>query len=438
MNTTEKYEIADLVIKHAIKCGADQVAVAINDSASRHIEIREQKIDRLQESISNGLNLTLYVEKKYSSHSTNLLKKEELLKFVEGAVAATRYLSEDEFRYLPDADLYYKGGGDDLKTSDLAINTLDAKTKIDLARQAESEIYGTDPRIISITTSYDDSVGSDILVTSNGFKGENTGSYAGISASVSVKGETGRPSDYWGEYSIFFDNLIKTGIGKTALERTIKKLDPKKITSGKYQMVVDRLVVQNLLGPFISAMFGSSMYQKNSFLIGKINTQVASDKLTLEDDPLKISGWGSRHFDAEGLNAQKRTIIENGILKNYYIGTYYGRKLDLKPTSINPSNIVFKTGDKDLNGLVKSVSKGVLVTGFNGGNCNGSTGDFSYGIEGFLVEKGEIVHPVNEMNISGNMNDFWKTLTEVGNDPYPYSTYLTPSMLFDKTDFSGL
>jgi PmbA protein len=438
MNTTEKYEIADLVIKHAIKCGADQVAVAINDSASRHIEIREQKIDRLQESISNGLNLTLYVEKKYSSHSTNLLKKEELLKFVEGAVAATRYLSEDEFRYLPDAELYYKGGGEDLKTSDLAINTLDAKTKIDLARQAESEIYGTDPRIISITTSYDDSVGSDILVTSNGFKGENTGSYAGISASVSVKGETGRPSDYWGEYSIFFDNLIKTGIGKTALERTIKKLDPKKITSGKYQMVVDRLVVQNLLGPFISAMFGSSMYQKNSFLIGKINTQVASDKLTLEDDPLKISGWGSRHFDAEGLKAEKRIVVENGILKNYYIGTYYGRKLDLKPTSLNPSNLVFKTGDKDLNGLVKSVNKGVLVTGFNGGNCNGSTGDFSYGIEGFLVEKGEIVHPVNEMNISGNMNDFWKTLTEVGNDPYLYSNYLTPSMLFDKTDFSGL
>jgi PmbA protein len=438
MNTTEKYEIADLVIKHALKCGADQVAVAINDSASRHIEIREQKIDRLQESISNGLNLTLYVEKKYSSHSTNLLKKEELLKFVEGAVAATRYLSEDEFRYLPDAELYYKGGGEDLKTADMVINTLDAKTKIDLARQAESEIYGTDPSIISITTSYDDSVGSDILVTSNGFKGENTGSYAGISASVSVKGEKGRPSDYWGEYSVFYDKLIKTGIGKTALERTIRKLDPKKITSGKYQMVVDRLVVSNLIGPFISALYGSSMYQKNSFLIGKANTKVASEKLSLEDDPLMITGWGSRHFDAEGLNAQKRTIVENGVLKNYYIGTYYGRKLDLKPTSLNPSNIVFKTGDKDLNGLVKSVSKGVLVTGFNGGNCNGSTGDFSYGIEGFLIEKGEIVHPVNEMNISGNMNDFWNTLAEVGNDPYLYSSYLTPSMLFDRTDFSGL
>jgi PmbA protein len=100
--------------------------------------------------------------------------------------------------------------------------------------------------------------------------------------------------------------------------------------------------------------------------------------------------------------------------------------------------LVFRTGDKDLNGLLESVNKGVLVTGFNGGNCNGSTGDFSYGIEGFLVENGEIIHPVNEMNITGNMNDFWSTLADIGNDPNPYSTIMIPSLLFDKADFSGL
>jgi PmbA protein len=93
MTTNEKYDIADLVINHALKNGANQVAVSIGDSSSRHIEIREKKIDRLQESISNGLSLLLYVDKKYSSHSTNHLKKEELLKFVEGAIASTRYLS---------------------------------------------------------------------------------------------------------------------------------------------------------------------------------------------------------------------------------------------------------------------------------------------------------------------------------------------------------
>lgn len=438
MTTNEKYDIADLVIKHALKNGATQVAVSIGDSSSRHVEIREKKIDRLQESISNGLSLSLYVDKKYSSHSTNHLKKEELLKFVEGAIASTRYLAEDEFRYLPDKELYYKGDGTDLKILDPSINSLDAKAKIDLARQAESEIFGSDPRIISISTSYDDSVSNDILVTSNGFRGENGSSSVGISASVSIKGTVGRPSDYWGEYSIFFDSLIKTGIGKKALERTIRKLDPKKIASGKYTMIVDNLNGGNLLGPFISAMNGSSMYQKNSFLIGKLNTKVASNKLTIIDDPSMLSAFGSKHFDSEGLNAVKRSIIEEGILKDYYIGTYYGRKLGMKPTSASTSNVVFKTGDKDLDGLVKSVNKGVLVTGFNGGNCNGSTGDFSYGIEGFLVEKGEIVHPVNEMNISGNMVDFWNTLMELGNDPYKYSSFMTPSMVFDKTDFSGL
>ena len=333
MDTNQKYEIADLVIKHALKNGADQVAVSIGDSSSRHIEIREQKIDRLQESISNGLTLTLYVEKKYSSHSTNHLKKEELLKFVEGAIAATKYLSEDEFRYLPDKELYYKGDGEDLKILDPTINNLDAKTKIDLAKQAEGEVFGTDPRIISVTTSYDDQVSNDILVTSNGFKGENASSYAGISASVSLKGTTGRPADYWAEYSIFFDKLVKSGIGKKALERTIRKLDPKKIASGKYTMIVDPTVAGNLVGPFISALNGSAMYQKNSFLIGKAGKKVANSKLTLVDDPHLLTAFGSKHFDSEGLNAVKRSIIEEGILRNYYIGTYYGRKLKMPPTS---------------------------------------------------------------------------------------------------------
>jgi PmbA protein len=438
MDTNEKYEIANLVINHAIKSGASEVAVSINESSSSNIEIREQKIDRLQESISNRLSLALYVNKKYSSHTTNHLKRTELLKFVEGAVAATQYLAEDEFRYLPDPERYYKGGGEDLKTMDPAIALLDPKTKIDLARQAENEIYGTDERIVSITSGYRDNTSSGVFVTSNGFKGESKGSYAGISASVSIKGETGRPNDYWEEHCIYFDDLVKTGVGKKALERTLNKLNPTKIVSGKYPMLVDNMVAANLARPFISSLYDSSMYQKNSFLIGRADTKVASEILSITDDPSLPKSFGARHFDSEGINAEKKNIVENGILRNYFIGTYYGRKLDLIPTSINPSNLVFKTGNRDQAALIKSIKKGVFVTGFNGGNCNGSTGDFSYGIEGFLIVNGEIAHPVNEMNISGNMKEFWNTLIETGNDPYKSSNWLTPTMLFDNTDFSGL
>lgn len=438
MDTNEKYKIADLVINTALDKGASQAAVYINDNSSRHIEIRGRQIDRLQESIGNSLSVDLYVDKKYSSHSTNLLKEKDLLKFINEAVKATRYLSEDEYRYLPEKDLYFSGKGEDLKTLDPMLNSIGSKDKIDIARRAEDEVYGIDDKIISVTSYYSDNVTNMILVDSNGFKGESGSSFTGIAAEVSVKDDKGRPSDYWGEYSIFYDKLKKSGIGLTAFDRAIRKSNPKKVRSGKYKIIVENLVSGTLLNPFISALLGSSIYQKNSFLTGKVNNRVASDKLSFYDDPLMISGFGSRHFDNEGLRSIKRDIVEQGILRNYYIDTYYGRKLNLAPTSGSSSNIVFRTGTNDLDGLVSLVNKGILITGFNGGNCNGATGDFSYGIEGFYIEKGKIVHPVSEMNISGNMKDFWNSLAEVGNDPYLYSSRLTPSLVFEDTDVSGI
>jgi PmbA protein len=438
MDTNDKYKIADLVISATLDKGASQAAVYINDTTRRHVEIRGRQIDRLQESIGNSLSVDLYVDKKYSSHSTNLLKEKDLLKFIDEAVKATRYLSEDEFRYLPEKDLYFTGKGEALKTLDPLLNSIGSKDKIDLARHAEDEVLGMDNKIISVTSYYSDNVTNMILVDSNGFKGDSGSSFTGIAAEVSVKDDKGRPSDYWGEYSIFYDRLKKTGVGLTAFERAIRKSNPKKVRSGKYKIIVENLASGTLLNPFISALFGSSIYQKNSFLSGKVNTRVASDKLSFYDDPLMISGFGSRNFDNEGLRSVKRDIVENGILHNYYIDTYYGRKLNLLPTSGSSSNIVFKTGTNDLNGLIRSVNKGILITGFNGGNCNGATGDFSYGIEGFYIEKGKIIHPVSEMNISGNMNDFWNSLSEVGNDPYLYSSRLTPTLVFEDTDVSGI
>jgi len=218
----------------------------------------------------------------------------------------------------------------------------------------------------------------------------------------------------------------------------LRKLNPRKIESGKYKLLVDNTVSGNLISPFISALFGTNLYQKNSFLDGMTDKRVASDLLSFSDDPLIVSGFGSRCFDMEGLNAIKRPIVEDGVLRNYFINTYYGRKLKLQPTSGSTSNLIYKTGSRNPDELIKTIDKGILVTGFNGGNCNGATGDFSYGIEGFFIKNGEVVHPVNEMNITGNMKEFWNTLIETGNDPYPYSTNQIPSLLFENADVSGI
>jgi PmbA protein len=438
MNTNEKYNLADLVIGHALKSGAEQVSVNIYENRSNNIEIRDQKIDSLKESNQSSLSISLYVDKKYSAHSTSRMNREELFRFVDEAVIATRFLAEDEFRSLPDPELYYKGGGSDMNTFDPKMDSVDAKVKIDLASQALNEAYKKDDRIISVTSSYSDSISNSVMVTSNGFRGDSGNTRVTLSVSVSLKSATGRPNDFWSERALFFDKLKTTDIGRKALERTINKIDPKKIISGKYNVLVENRVAANLLSPVFGALQGSSIYQKQSFLIGKENKPVASPLLTAYDDPFIPSGFGSRQFDDEGLAAVKRPIIEGGVLKNYFIDNYYGRKLGMKPTSGSNSNVVFNTGARNMNEIIGSMDKGVLITGFIGGNCNGSTGDFSYGIEGFLIRDGKIIHPVNEMNITGNMNQFWFNLAEMGNDITEDRQVKTPSMLFENIDLSGI
>jgi PmbA protein len=438
MTTTEKYTLADQVIEHAMKSGADQVAVSLNESRNNDIEIRDQKIDLLTESNRNSLTVSLYVDNKYSSHSTNRLKKDDLFKFVDEAIAATKYLAEDRFRSLPSEDLYYKGGAEDLNTFDPKLGDLDANAKIDIANQVLNEAYNKDERIISVSSYYSDSINNRVLVTSNGFKGASSGTGISLSASVSVKSDKGRPSDNWSENAIFFDKLKKTEIGSKALERTLKKIGPEKINSGKYTMIVENRRGRNLIGPFFNALQGYNLNQKQSFLAGKLDKPVASALLTIFDDPLIKSGPGSRLFDNEGLVAIKRPIFEDGVLRNYYIDNYYGRKLEMKPTTGSTSNVVFRLGNRKMDEMVSSLNRGILVTGFNGGNCNGSTGDFSYGIEGYLIENGAIVHPVNEMNITGNMNQVWMNLVEAGNDIVDGSPFMIPTLMFEGIDFSGI
>jgi PmbA protein len=170
-------------------------------------------------------------------------------------------------------------------------------------------------------------------------------------------------------------------------------------------------------------------------MLGK---KIASDVLTVIDDPFVEKGLASRHFDGEGLTAKRRVMIEKGILRAYLIDDYYGKKLGMEPTTGSPANVLLEHGSHSLDELIAGVKHGIMVTGFLGGNSNSTTGDFSFGIVGLFIDGGKIVHPVNEMNISGNMKEFWNQLSELGNDPYPYSSVRIPSLVFKDVNFSGL
>lgn len=438
MTKEEKYNLAKWAMNHALENGAQEASVSISNNRSSSVDVREEKIDKLEQAIQSNLSIRLFVDKKYSAHSTNRLKKEELTRFIEEAIAGTKYLSEDEFRTLPNAELYYKGDGANLNTLDNSFDSIDPQEKIRLAFQTEKEVLGKDPRIVSVSASYYDGLNERVMVTSNGFEGDTSNSYYGLNAEVSVKSEDARPESYWSESNIFFDKLKKNGIGSKALKRALNKIGQEKIGSGKMPMIVENRQVGKIFSPLISALNGSAIQQKSSFLIDKLDQQVVSEKLTLTDDPFIKSGRGSRFFDNEGLATKKRLIFEGGILRNYYIDTYYGKKLDMAPTSGSTTNLTFETGSKSLEELISSLDKGILVTGFNGGNCNGTTGDYSYGIEGFLIENGKLAQPVSEMNITGNMKELWSKIGKIGNDVNTTSSWRAPSILFEGVDFSGI
>ena len=430
MTKEEKYSLAKWAMEHALKNGAQQASVSIRDSKSSSIDIRDEKIDKLETSIESGLSIDLYVDSKYSSHSTNRLVKEELARFIEEAIEGTKYLAEDEFRKLPDPDLYYKGDGPEINVYDPQIENIEPDTKIEIAKALEKEALGKDDRILSVTTSYYDGESGQVMVTSNGFEGDYQRTYFGIGASVSVQSGDSRPSGGWYESKVHYNQLSKTGAGEIALAKALQKVGQQKIGSEKMPMLVENRQLGRLLGPLVSAMNGSAIQQKNSFLIDRLNDKIVSDKLTLTDDPFIPAGRGSKLFDGEGLATKKREVISKGVLNTYYIDTYYANKMGVAPTTGSTSNLVFELGNQSMEELIAGIKRGILVTGFNGGNSNG--------IEGFLIEDGKRSIPINEMNITGNMLKLWSSVAAIGNDPNENSSWLTPSVLFNDVDFSGL
>ena len=352
MITNENKKLAQWAMEYALKNGCQSSRVTLYNGSSSSFEIRDMKIDRLQQASENSMVVHLFVDGRYGSYSTNRLDKKELEKFIKDGISATRFLAEDKARTLPDASLYYKGGAADLRLVDPNFDSVQPDDKVALAMSVCEEIMGKDDRIISANASYSDEKDFKYMVASNGFEGEASGSSYGLVGSVSIRGEgDARPESYWYDSSLYYDELVKTGIGTKALERVLRKLGQRKVASGKYTMIVDNMNSSRLLSPVIGAIYGSSIQQKNSFLLDKIDQKVASDKMTLIDEPHLVKATGARYFDSEGVATKRLPVFEQGILKTYYIDTYSANKMGMEQTIGSPSILTMRNGDKDLDGL---------------------------------------------------------------------------------------
>ncbi|MBP1678919.1 MAG: modulator protein [Bacteroidetes bacterium] len=440
MNKKERFDLAHWAVDRALKAGADQAAVGLNFARRIEVEFRDKKLDKLQEATENGLYLQVYVQQRYSGQSTNDLKRESLERFIQDAVASTKYLTKDEFRSLPDPKYYPSPSQRQLKLLDESYPKIETSERVKMASAIEAAAMAQSDQIISTTAGYNDSHSEEVRVHSNGFEGAEESTVFSAGAEVTVKdGESGRPEDWFYATTRFRNELLDPEtLGKNAAQRALRKIGQKKLESGRYVMVVENRAGRQLLRAMGEPLSGRALQQKSSFLEGMIGKKIASEKLTVIDDPFVEKGLGSRFFDGEGLAAQRRVFIERGVLRHYSVDDYYGKKLGMEPTSGDPSNILLEYGTRSLEEMIAGVKRGILVTDFIGGNSNSTTGDFSFGIVGLLIEDGKTVRPVNEMNISGNLKELWNQLTDVGNDPYPYSSVRMPSVRFEEVDFSGL
>jgi PmbA protein len=227
-------------------------------------------------------------------------------------------------------------------------------------------------------------------------------------------------------------------IGTVAAERTLSLIGAKKLKTETMPIIIENRNVARIFGGFLSGMFGRNIQQKQSFLADKKGKKVASTHLTLIDDPFIKGGLGSRLYDGDGFAAKKRVMIEEGVLKEFYIDWYYSRKLGWEPTTGGPSNLIIPPGKRPVEDIMKDLGRGIFITGFIGGNSNSTTGDASIGIVGQLFEGGKLVQAVSEMNIADNHLKFWNKLVEAASDPWIYSSQRFPSLVFEDVVVSGV
>jgi PmbA protein len=437
----ELYDLASWGIQTAKAAGAAASRIGISGARTVQISYRERKPENIKEASTKSLSLEIFVNGRYSTMSTSDLRKEALKEFIGRAVAQTRLLAEDPFRSLPDPKYYGGRQNLDLDLVDPEYKTWNPESRHTFVKAIEESCLakGGD-KVISVTANTTDGYSESVVVTSNGFDGYVEGTYFVGSAQMTAQDEGDRrPADSASAVALYRKDLMKPEeIGNEAARRTLALFGGKKIRTETLPIIVENRVVSSIGSGLLNAMSGRAIQQKQSFLADRKGQKVASEVLTLIDDPLVRRGLGSFPFDDDGFAAQKRIMIEAGVLKEFYIDWYYSRKLGYEPTTGSSSNLIIPPGKRSVAEIMKDLGRGILITGFIGGNSNSTTGDMSIGIVGQLFEKGSPVQAVSEMNMADNHLKLWTRLIEAANDPYPYSSAMLPSLVFRDVVVSGI
>jgi PmbA protein len=436
-------ELAENLVVFGKVNGADEIEISILDGYEFSVDVRLGKIENLVEAGSRSLGLRIIKDKKTAFASSSDLSKETLHHLVKNAIKRAMLASPDEFSGLPALS---KKTIDipSLKLFDPEIPNLDSAKKIALATETE-KIALEDKRITnSHGSSFETREIRIIFSNSNGFLEEYEQTFCGLSLGL-LAGETdNQVEDYWSSSKLHFKELDSPEeVANRAVERTVRQIKPRKIKTQKVPVIFEPTMTSWLLGFLFACVSGVSIYQKTSFLVDKLGERIGNERVTVYDDGLMPGRLGTRPFDAEAVPSQKTLVVDKGVLKNYLCNTYAARKLKLKSTGsssgtgISPSNFYLQPGKIPPEEIVSSMEKGLILIRTIGHGLNPVTGDISRGAFGLWVEKGEIVYPVSEITISGNLGEILNNIEMVGNDLDFRSPLAGPTIKVSKMTVAG-
>ncbi len=431
-------QLARDMLQYATQQGATACAAEVSDGFGQAVTVRQGEVETIEYNRDKGIGISVYLGQQRGNAHTSDFSRQALRDTVDAALSIARHTASDDCAGLPEPELLATGFTDlDLYHPWL----LNVEQAIGLARECEQAAFARDKRIKNsegATVSVHES--QFVYANSLGFIGGYPTSRHSVSCAVIAGKGSAMQRDYWYTEAREASEMLKVEeVGRIAAERAVRRLNARKLGTMQVPVLYEAPVAASLLGHFVGAVSGSSLYRKSSFLLDQLGQPVFSSNIHIDDIPDIPRGLASSAFDDEGVKTQRRAIIQAGVLQGYFLGTYSARKLGMKTTGNagGNHNLILRPGKLDFNGLLKKMGRGLVVTELLGQGVNHVTGDYSRGAAGFWVENGEIQYPVEEITIAGNLKDMYRHIAAVGNDVLVQGSRQCGSILVESMMVAG-
>ncbi len=431
-------ELAARVLDLARNGGATAAEIEVTEGFGQTVSVRKGEVETLEYNQDKGVSLTVYIGHRRGHASTSDFSDDALRRTVDKALVIARYTAEDACAGLADAELLAR----EIPDLDL-YHPWDQPVQgaIELARACEAAALGVDARINNAegaTVSTQES--QFVYANSLGFMGGYPTSRHSISCAVIAEEAGAMQRDYWYDTArAAADMASAEAIGRRAGERTVRRLNARKLGTRQCPVLFEAPVASGLIASFVSAVSGGHLYRKSSFLLDSLGQQVFPSFVQIQERPFLPRGLASAAFDHEGVATHDRDVVRDGVLQGYFLGSYSARKLGMKSTGNagGNHNLIIPSTGEDLDGLLRKMGRGLLVTELLGHGLNMVTGDYSRGAAGFWVEDGVIAYPVEEITVAGNLRDMFLGIQAIGRDVEVRGSRRVGSILIDRMTVAG-